>query len=198
MKKTFALITLVAASVTCASAQMWVGGSLGFGHKASETEGQVDKNFNSKHDYNSLSFSPEIGYDLNDRWSVAVGLEYAHSVSEYESIFESTSTTTTNSFSIEPYVRYHALKWGKLGLFVDGGVSYGFSHINGSGDTSNDFAVFVSPGLSYRLNDRFVLVSHISGLKYTHSWYDEADNNSDVFNFGLSSSLSLGVYFYLK
>lgn len=209
MKKTFALITLVAASVTCASAQMWVGGSLEYGNKHSEVQIDVLPTCQNEYSYNSFTICPEVGCDLNERWSLALGLMFSHGKKESKNYYDcdwvntyvnipSTSSTTSNSFSIEPYVRYHALEWGKLGMFVDGGVSYGFSHINGSGDTSNDFMAFVRPGLSFRLNERFALVSSIGALKYAHSWYDEGNNTSDIFNFGLSSSLLLGFYVYLK
>jgi len=213
MKKVLLLCALMASTVTIASAQMWVGGSLSWTNQNSKTTDDLDNlieysTISADRTSNEISFAPEIGYDLNDRWSVALSLAYAHnSVStDYHynndplDCFPSpviNQNSSVNSWAINPYVRYRVASFGNLNLFVDAGVAYQLSHTCGSDDTANGVVFHVNPGLSYRLNDRFVLVSHIGGIDYRHMWYDKADYESNIFRMGLSNGLSVGFYVYL-
>lgn len=212
MKKVLLLGALMASTVTIASAQMWVGGSLSWTNQSNDVTQEIDDlieyNYSREENSNTISFAPEIGYDLNDRWSVALSLGYAHSSITYEYFYNnvpsdcfptlnSKQTSAVNTWSFNPYVRYRAASYGKLNLFVDAGVGYALSHLCGSDETAYAVRFHVNPGLSYRLTDRFVLVSHIGGIEYQNQWYDKADYSNSTFKIGLSNSLSVGFYVYL-
>lgn len=210
MKKVLLLGALMASTFTIASAQMWVGGSLSWTNQSNDVTREVDElfgdNYLKEETSNTISFAPEIGYDLNNRWSVALSLGYAHSsvTAEYSyntpGCFQgngSKQTSAVNTWAINPYVRYRAVSYGKLNLFVDAGVGYALSHLCGSDETANVVRFHVNPGLSYRLTDRFVLVSHIGGIEYQNQWYDKADVTHSTFNLELSNGLSVGFYVYL-
>ena len=71
MKKII-LAALVAIVSVSANAQFWAGGSVGFNTSKTTIDGnELDKT-------NSFTLAPEVGYKLNDKWDVAVALEYSH------------------------------------------------------------------------------------------------------------------------
>ena len=87
-KLLFKLIAISFAAI--ANAQIYAGGSLSL-------------KTNSDAESTSISIAPEVGYVLNDKFSVgaALGL-YTHSYKGYGS---------SNVLSIKPYVRYIAPGW---------------------------------------------------------------------------------------
>ena len=65
MKKVF-LAAVLAVSSLAASAQIWVGGSLGLGISEPE-EGESTT---------AIAIAPEVGYTLNEKWDVAVAVNF--------------------------------------------------------------------------------------------------------------------------
>lgn len=89
MKK-IVLSIIVALIAITANAQVYVGGTFGVGSDKVETEGTEVKN-------TTFKILPEVGYELNEDWSVGtvVGYEYNKS-----------GDVKTNTFTIAPYARY--------------------------------------------------------------------------------------------
>ena len=71
MKKII-LSALVAIVSLTANAQFWAGGQVGFNTSKTSIDGnELDK-------ANTFTLIPEIGYNLNDNWDIAVAIGYAH------------------------------------------------------------------------------------------------------------------------
>lgn len=201
MKKLFSL-AILALSAFSVSAQIWLGGSLGF-DRTKEKRSQLN-NYTVEGTQYSFDFSPEIGYNLSDKVAVALSLTYSHSSSSDISVTNNSTgmqqtggflNGATNSYSIAPYVRYY-LTDGRLRLFADGQVGFSTSHTQGYDYSSNMLSVGVRPGLSFDVNDRLGLVCHVGYLGYSHDW--SGDNaHGNIFRFELIDHLSLGLYFNL-
>ena len=158
------------------SAQVFVGGSLGF-------ESVKDKN--AEHSTTAFNFSPEVGYVINDAWCVGlpVGIGFAKTAAE-----KAINAKGTTTWSVEPYGRWTFFKSGVLSLFVDGVL--GFSGATGSlgyGEfqTGTNVAIFVAPGVALSITDNISLVSRLGSL----GWNNQFGNGS---YFGLAADASIG------
>ena len=177
MKKILSMAVLTAVALT-ASAQTWLGGSLGY-------------NMNKTEDFdaqNTLTIAPEIGYDLNETWSVAAALEYD---------FQKQGDAKTNMFSIKPYARYKFYTVGDVTFFVDGYVEAGFGNADdGINDADvSSFGLGVTPGLAYAFCKKAGLVAHLGDLGYKFTKFDDTKNHN--FGIGVNNTVSFGIYFNL-
>lgn len=188
------LMTLAAVAVaTTMNAQVWVGGELGF--TSDHTNGNKDANgasITTKH----LFVKPEIGYNLSDQFAVAVALGY-----DYSNTFVS-----TNTWSINPYLRYSFVKAGNFSAFLDGGLTYSTEHERGHKKNTNGMGVFVKPGIAYNVSEKVTLVAHLGdGLYYSHKWnasFDgddkypaQAAKHRNLWGLELLNGVSFGAYY---
>lgn len=189
MKKIL-MIAVMAVAAVSANAQWWIGGEIGLNttggsikNKIADVTVTADKTTNV-----DFTIAPEIGYNINDNWAVAAKLVFKHD--EYNG-------GITNSFNINPYVRYTFVKAGNFSVFCDGGVSYGISHDKGDNANTNNLSVGLNPGISYAISPKVGLVAHIGDLSYNTSWYKDGDykNTDNKFNVGLWNSISFGAYY---
>lgn len=164
----------MASALTAASAQVWIGGDLEY-QMNSSTKKSGDTNKSE-----TFNIAPEVGYDLNNKWSVAAKLQFTHNYGDNGEI--------NNSISISPYVRYYYYEFDKVRLLIDGGMNAGTTHVRGTESNINTFGLFLKPGVAYELNDRFGIEAHIGSL----DWNKEK-NYSD-FRLKLHTSLILGFY----
>lgn len=197
MKKFFAIAALAVASLT-ANAQAWLGGNIGY----TSTTNKIETNYYSTDATSSnFSFAPEVGYDLDETWSVALRLSYAHTDSYSVKLNNTTFSGKANSFAINPYVRYKFFNEGNFTVFVDGGITYGTTHINGYSDVienPNFFNIGFNPGIAYAISDDVTLVAHFGDLSYnittTKAKRYDVKSTISAFNIGLDNSISFGVY----
>ena len=137
MRKLFLLVVIVMAAIT-ASAQegIYLGGGISLWRN-----NDVDKT--------SFSITPDVGYNLSEKWAVGVELAYAHKgydgedCNKHECICFWLRMHVTLSMKTRLYV-----------LFLD--MGFGFStykekHV----DSVNGFEIGVKPGLAVKLNDNF-------------------------------------------
>lgn len=191
MKKMFLMAAMAVASMT-ANAQMWIGGSVG---------ADFDHTNNSK-TVSKFTLSPEVGYNLNEKFAVAMAINY--------------NLTNTNpkvgvahqvhTFSVAPYARYFFAQSGKVGFFVDGGVICGINRLGGHfggdmADATLTVGAGLRPGVALSLNDKVTLVAKLGYLGYIH---EEGEYDFDgskgarhnKFGFGIdNNSLSFGIYY---
>ncbi|MBQ6063490.1 MAG: porin family protein [Prevotella sp.] len=167
MKKV--MMTLIAAVMTmAASAQVYVGGSVGI---ASVKNGNADAETTYK-------ILPEIGYSFNDELAVGVSLGYQKgSCSLLKSSFG--QDVDTKAFLVSPYVRYTFLNTKYVNAFVDGGL--GFASYK---DLGSQFKVALQPGVAINFNDKFSFVAHFGFIGYD-SFNPKAD--------GIDTSNAVGV-----
>lgn len=180
MKKLVLLVALVACSLG-ANAQIWVGGELGLGFSNATGDAKTVFNDNTE---TTFTIQPEVGYSLNEKWDVAVGLGFT-SWTNLGGIKDASAT----EFDIKPYARYTFLNSGKIGLFVDGGVDFGIKSPK-EGDSKTALWIGFRPGIKFAASNKITLVAHVGGLGYESV---QDDHNK----FGLSlngNSLSFGMY----
>lgn len=179
MKKLLLMATLAVATLSV-HAQTWLGGQLGY---------SFTKEKDADDGLNSWTIAPEIGYNLNDNWAIAAAINYEGA---------KIGDVKSNIFSFNPYVRYHAAKYGNVSFFVDGSVAAGFGKVEADGEDeveASAFSVGLKPGISYSICDKFGLVAHFGFLGYEFTKEDDVKVNS--FGFDFSNNITFGVYINL-
>ncbi|MBR6375710.1 MAG: hypothetical protein IKR91_05720 [Alloprevotella sp.] len=169
MKKFFLTLALVVVA-TAANAQVWIGGEIGAwrDYKANITE---------------FTLRPEVGYNLDSKWSLGLAFGYQHEYLNHQAI---------NTVEINPYARFSYAKFGPVSLFLDGGFAFGVSKVKDVGDGKN-WEVGIKPGFAITLNQKFGFVSHVGFLGWRDHEYGVADNG---FGFKLSGyDVTFGVYY---
>ena len=75
MKKVVVAVVVAMCSLT-ANAQYWIGGNVGF----AQLEDSGNESFSASNDRPlRLYFGPNVGYNFNDKWALALSLSYSHS-----------------------------------------------------------------------------------------------------------------------
>lgn len=170
MKKLF-LVAVVAITALVGNAQVWMGGSLGLGF--SKPEGGETTT--------TLTIAPEIGYTLNEKWDIAIGIR--------ESL-EACDGNTANQFSVNPYARFTFAKAGIASFFVDGGFSVGCYDAGKGYDATTAWNIGFRPGVKLAISEKVCFVSTIGFLGFEQV----VDQYSDFgFNFD-NNALSFGMY----
>lgn len=170
MKKIF-LMAFMAICAVSANAQLWVGGNLGYDY---------DSNFGGEK-VHALSISPEVGYNLSDKWAIACDLDYVFGkvVDDFK----------IHTFTVNPYVRYTFAKSGIASFFVDGGIEGGFQKVEDL-DATGIFGIGVQPGLALQVSKKVCLVTKLGYLGYRHT------EDRDQFGFGVNNeTISFGAYY---
>ena len=141
MKKVFLILTLAFAGIFTANAQVWVGGGLG---------AQLGK------ENTYFSLAPEVGYAFNSNWQVALGASYN---------FDKSDVATTNTLSLEPYVRYVATTIGdKFSLFFDLTGDFGLMDASG-------WAATLRPGIAWMATEHWTAAFRFGFAGYDHGMY---------------------------
>ncbi len=186
MKKGIFTLLLLASLAVTSQAQdkkFWIGGSLGF------ESAEVGSAMN----LNSFSIRPDFGYRFSDRWGVGLSL----GLSNAEANVGTAASAWSQAFSVAPFARYVYLKWKAVTLFTDGGISFtdftgdvdlvpvkaGDRHITSAG-------LFINPGFSIRLTDRFSLVGSTNLFSAEHAW----DGQTAIWSAGLNSPFNLNDF----
>ena len=143
MKKILLIVAIAAASLT-ASAQTYVGGSVGFWRNS-------DKNSTN------VTIHPEIGYNLSNKWALGLGIGYT---------YDYTKGRKRHDFTIDPYARWSYAKFGSVSLFLD--MGFGINPVKYKGDDDSQVAwrVGVQPGLQVSLTKKIDFVAHVGFLGY--------------------------------
>lgn len=187
------LLTMAVAVLTvAASAQskFYVGGSLEY--SSSSFDGKI---LNDK-----FTLLPEVGYSLNDKMAIGVELGYSS-----ESKKSSNPVNTAGTLTFNPYFRYTFFQLGKVAVFGDGMFSLALENNESryDGGTTNTskyttIGVFVKPGISYSLNDRFSLVAKFGdalGFSSRRSGDSGAKATTSFSLLKLSNQLAFGFYY---
>lgn len=191
MRKLFLTTALVAASITSASAQYWVAGSIRLYHSTGETSSTYD----SKNKTSYINFSPEIGYSLNEQWDLIGRFDYVHQDSSNDVTSGYHHSNSTNGYDIGIYVRRYLADMEPLRLFVEAGGSYSFRHFSGSDAGPKTLYLSLNPGATLAINDRFGLVTRFGGLNWIQTGSEsEGASSSSFLGFSLTNELSLGLY----
>ena len=216
-KKIFALVVMLVGITMGASAQYYVGGSLGFTSSKLSTGG---------HDQDGSSFKlmPEIGYQLDQDISIGVQIGYSHGYAAFGSLTVTdikaamnTGISTMmdineddyklNSFTFAPYVRYTFARYGKVNLFFEGSV--GYSNVksddtpntngNATGNEAKIDAVEIAlrPGVSFQLSDKVSLLAKLGSVGFMQAKEKESDMKITRFGLDMDSyNILFGMNFH--
>ncbi|MBR2097309.1 MAG: porin family protein [Prevotella sp.] len=180
MKKILLLAVVLFASLN-ASAQWYIGGSVGFG-SVKPSGGDSEAVF---------SILPELGYQLNDKWSVGAKVGY-HKGDGIAAVINSTNTRVdlTEEFIIRPYARYSAFTWDPVTVFFDGGIR--FASVV---DQGTRFGLGVEPGVAVTLTDHITFVTHLGYVGFDTFSPKGGGGSSTRFGVDFSNNCSFGVYY---
>ncbi|MDR2448940.1 MAG: hypothetical protein LBD52_03160 [Prevotellaceae bacterium] len=176
MKKTI-LIMLV--SVLCTgfvNAQVYLGGSLGFGTETEKPE------VGDKTKTTSFSFAPEIGFGLNSNFELGIALALTNLKTDFGG-----NETKSNAWRVAPYARLSVIEfgnfsvWGQANLFVGGGEQ--------NSQKATSFGLNIQPVLKYNLSDHFSLLANLNFLNLGFS-------QTKIKDVSTTTSFDLGVDSY--
>lgn len=169
------LMTIAAAFVAVSmSAQVYVGGELGFASVKGYT-GDSETTFR---------FLPEVGYSFNEEWGIGVMLGYVNGYNDLQGN-SFNANTAAKYFTLNPYARYTFFKSKLVSAFVDGGLDLNFPD---EGDTF--FGIGVKPGVALNLTDNLSFVTHLGFVGYKA----QGDANKVGIDFN-GNALTFGMYY---
>lgn len=178
MKKLFILAAAALLSTSAFAENKWyIGGNVGVWHD--ETV-----------DATAATITPELGYNLNDKWTVGGSIGYSYAGND---------NIDNNSFVFYPYARFNYFHSGIVSLFVEGGLDmkFGRTDISGhNGDTSAFCGICIKPGITVNLNDKFSLVAKLGDFGF-HLANDAAEAAGMHKGYGLDlyNSVAFGFYY---
>ena len=168
MKKILMLLFVVMATLG-AKAQVYLGGEISLWH-------------NDDADVTTLTLSPEVGYNLNNKWAVGGNLRFLH---------QEEDNVSTNGFALAPYVRYSYYENKVVRLFIDGGLGFSTYKVEDF-DNINGFEFGFRPGIAIKLNNHFSLLAKCGFLGYRDDYMYGADGYGFSFS---SEDLSFGFHY---
>ena len=144
--KRFLLMLVVAFTAMAASAQIYVGGELGFWHDGDKEVGET-----------TFTLAPSVGYELNENWAVGGNLMLSF------------QKDVKNVFGIEPYARWSYFKNGMVRLFLDMGMGIAVTDPE-EGDSDTGWNIGVKPGIALHLTDHFSILAKAGFLGYADEY----------------------------
>ncbi|WP_166920902.1 outer membrane beta-barrel protein [Flavobacterium poyangense] len=193
MKKILIVAALAITSfVSAQKGTVLVGGSIGYASETREFAGDERKE-------SEFHFSPRVGYQFNDNWTVGGEFTVASSKDD-----QGTTEYKTNSSKFGAFVRYSVPLSQTFSVFADLGA--GFQNQTDKRIDNNGFSskakadgmyVGVTPALFINMKKGFGLNFSIGGLGYETLSYDNngADVNKFYFNFGQTFNIGISKNF---
>lgn len=168
---------MLLATATISNAQWYVGGGLGVSNLTKE----VTKSSGTQKEPSTLEFGimPKAGYMFNDRWSVGLGVGYnwdRTTTYSYDSNNKETeSKVTGNTFSVNPYTRFNAIRCNRFSVALEGGVNLGFGSKETDPETfksdkTTDLGVYIVPVFQFDISRRFMLESKLDFLSLGYNY----------------------------
>lgn len=145
----------------------------------------------------SFNFSPKVGYQYNDNWTVGVESSIANSKQTFMS-----GDYKSNNFSVGGFIRYMKPIAGIFSAYADLGTGYQNSdqtQVNGgmnpflSESKGSGFYVGVTPALFININKGFGLNFNLGSIGYNTLNYSNSGNDTQNFNFSFGQAFSVGI-----
>lgn len=179
MKKILLTIVAVMAAINM-SAQIYVGGSIGFGSVKPVGGGDSEATY---------KFIPEVGYNFTDEWAAGVSLGYQKGACSLgNGAFG--QDTTTEVFGIEAYARYTPWDFDLIKVFFDGG--FGFASLK---DLGTEFSFGIKPGIALCVTDEISLVAHVGFFGFENFSPKGGGKSGSAFGLDMNNGVSFGVYY---
>ena len=176
------LMTFAVAFVAiAASAQVYVGGSVGI---ASSKERGGDN-------VTTYQVLPEIGYNINK--DVAIGTIVGWGKGNPVNI----EGETRNYLTVAPYARFNVVRTKYVDAFIDGGFGYThYNHAHAVTTSVDEWSVGLKPGIAVNLNKKVSFVAHVGFAGWKSEKYDGASKDSHVWGVNLDgNNINFGVYY---
>ena len=183
-----AMVALAFLTITySASAQMFVGGSIGYKYTKAVAAGSKAW---------AVNLSPETGYIFNETWAVGGRLLYAKSVSKTETPYLSDTKIDVEAFTINPYAVYAPIRYGNFTLCAELGLQFIPRQKSLDFCAYNAYAV---PVLSYSFNEHIIFKTTLNCAGVTIGGSSSGDfifglaaKGNEAFNL---SDLSVGLVY---
>lgn len=166
MKKFFFALALLVMTAGAAQAQWYVGGGIGFNTNASK-----DGNGHEISNRTQFTFTPRVGYIINDNWLAGVKLSLT------TGNYGTWGNTKGTSFAIAPYARYTFARLGRFGFAAEASLEFStFATADKPKVTGFGFGLGIEPVVTFDVNEHWGLETGI-----------------DLFNFGYQyASMKVG------
>ena len=169
-----------------------VGGNIGYTSTNREFQTGKDK-------ISQFDFSPRVGYQFNDNWTVGGEFLIGSSKSEVEGPGESKS----NDFKAGAFLRYSVPLSETFAVFADLGAGFQnqkntvYSALGDNESKADGIYASITPALFINMKKGFGLNFSIGGLGYETLSFDNngADVNSFYFNFGRTVNIGISKNF---
>jgi hypothetical protein len=148
----------------------------------------------------NFNFSPKVGYQFKDNWTVGVETGFSISKNKYNSQENQPNNQEiiNKNFSAGAFVRYSKSLSQMFLLYADVGAGYetktnSFS-VPGSPTTTFDgFYTSFAPGLFLNIKNNFGLNFGIGGLTYSNTKSDRNNVSISNVNFNFGQSFNIGI-----
>lgn len=172
------------------SAQVFVGGNVGFnGHNNETKDGATITEKTSSYNF---SLSPEVGKFFSER--LAAGVELSLLLSGQKTGVNPESNGKAFGVAVSPYLRYYTIKWNKFSVYGQGNIGMSFNRTSSeSGGTTTEGPKItrsymeIYPGLSYDISEKFELETSLNFFSF--GYYFSSSKGE------LSSTTSSGIHF---
>ena len=187
----------MAAATLTANAQWYVGGGLGLDFEKANKDADSQTRF---------VLSPEVGYNLNEKWAVGINLEFGV-INKLTKVDTATGEVSANetgtSFFVGPYARYTVAKSGIVSFFVDGGLGFSFQNYGKDDEnvlvkydkTGNVFNIGLRPGIAVKASDKVSFVATTGYFGY-RKYSDDVLGGGSKFGLNVNgTALKFGFYY---
>lgn len=167
-----------------------------------------DSNQASDSKTENFSFSPKVGYQFKDNWTVGVETGFSSSKNEYTFLenLPNNQERITKNFSVGAFVRYSKSLSQMFLLYADLGAGYNnsketYTYLsypqNNEKNTFDGFYTSFAPGLFLNIKNNFGLNFGIGGLTYSNvkSNQNNAIDSNFYINFGQSFNVGISKNF---
>ncbi|WP_228437929.1 outer membrane beta-barrel protein [Chryseobacterium shigense] len=184
---------LISAAVTAfgmVSAQkntLLLGGNIGYNSDNTSISGEKSKT-------ESFSFTPTVGYQLSDHWTV--GINSSITSGKRPADF---GTLKENGFAIGPFVRYAMPLSQTFAVYGDLGAGYQnmrntYTVASVSSERKlNGFYTSFTPALFINFKNGFGLNFNIGGIRYAYLKEDGADFKNNKFSLSFGKEVGVGI-----
>ncbi|RED25408.1 outer membrane protein with beta-barrel domain [Flavobacterium cutihirudinis] len=190
MKKILVMAALAICSFANAQkGTILVGGNIGYTSEKSEYRFDEEK-------VNTFTFSPKVGYQFNNNWTV--GGEFAVSSSDVDNF---DIKRKDNNFRFGGFVRYSVPLNQTFSVFADMGAGFQSEKNKIYDDNGNGYIKYkgdgmyvgITPALFINMKKGFGLNFSIGGLGYETLSYDNNGPDVSKFYFNFGQTFNIGV-----
>lgn len=214
MKKLFLTLALAIFAVA-ASAQITIGGNLGFNTDKQTGSSQYGTTVSNDDPYtiSTYEITPKIGYWFNDKMQLGIALGYTGGLGKRVDADNSNNwyKITASRISLQPYFRYNAAHFNNLTFFVEASLPISImpasktvvnmgSIVNETVDNEKEssFGLNVVPGFNYSLNSKMSIDLYLNVaqffFKHTTTTTDNTVGTTTDIDTEIHNSFGLGVY----